>query len=134
MGWGRRREFPGRRNVNWIEQPRAPRLRNAPAQHKENLVMKSMIVAAAATLAIFGLLSGPANAREGCVKGAVIGGVVGHVVGGHGLLGAGAGCMIGRHEADRHDRRSWDRDRNHEGYGSSYEPQSRYREGYGYSR
>jgi hypothetical protein len=96
--------------------------------------MKSMIVAAVAILASVGLSTGPANAGDGCVKGAVIGGVVGHVAGGHGLLGAGAGCMIGRHESNRRDRRSWDRDRNHEGYGSSYEPRSRYREGYGYSR
>jgi hypothetical protein len=96
--------------------------------------MKSMIVAAAAILAGIGLSSGPADAGDGCVKGAVIGGVVGHVVGHHGLLGAGAGCVIGRHESNRRDRRSSDRDRRYDAYGSSYEPGHRYREGYGYSR
>jgi hypothetical protein len=105
--------------------------------------MKSMIVAAAAMLAAIGLSSNPASAADGCVKGAVIGGIVGHVAGHHGLLGAGAGCLIGRHESNRgasHDRNNWDRnnwdrnnsDRNNSygGDGSSY----RYREGSGYSR
>ncbi len=62
--------------------------------------MKSMIITAAAILATVGLSSSPANA-EGCVKGAVIGGVAGHFAAHHGLLGAGAGCLIGRHEANR---------------------------------
>jgi hypothetical protein len=103
--------------------------------------MKSMLVAAAAVLAVVGLSSGPSEAA-GCVKGAVIGGVAGHFVGHHGLLGAGAGCLIGRHEAYRRDRdrdwryrsdrasgSGWDRDRGYTaGYGSSYE------RGYGYQR
>lgn len=42
----------------------------------------------------------PAHAA-GCLKGAVIGGVAGHYAGHHGLLGAGAGCAIGHHEASR---------------------------------
>jgi hypothetical protein len=96
--------------------------------------MRSMIVAAAAILAAVGLSSGPANAGDGCVKGAVIGGVVGHVAGHHGLLGAGAGCLIGRHESNRRDGRNWDRNRSYGADGSSYEPQARYREGSGYSR
>ena len=95
--------------------------------------MKSAIVAAAAILAAVGLSSGAANA-EGCVKGAVIGGVAGHVAGHHGLLGAGAGCLIGRHEANRRDGRNRERDRSYDAYGSSYEPRYRYREGSGYSR
>jgi len=64
--------------------------------------MNSMLVAAAAALAVIGLSSGPAEAA-GCVKGAVVGGVAGHFVG-HGLLGAGVGCAIGHHEAYRSDR------------------------------
>jgi hypothetical protein len=99
--------------------------------------MKSMIVAAAAMLAAIGFSSGPASADDGCVKGAVIGGVVGHVAGHHGLLGAGAGCLIGRHESNRgasRDRNNWDRNRSYGGDGSSYEPAYRYREGSGYSR
>ncbi len=43
----------------------------------------------------------PALAR-GCIKGAIVGGVVGHYAGHHGLLGAMAGCAIGRHEAHKH--------------------------------
>jgi hypothetical protein len=44
----------------------------------------------------------PFAAQAGCVTGAVVGGVVGHVAGGHGLLGAGAGCVIA-HEHDKHE-------------------------------
>jgi hypothetical protein len=40
----------------------------------------------------------------GCLKGAAIGGLAGHMAGHHGWLGAGAGCVIGRHEANRRDR------------------------------
>jgi hypothetical protein len=91
--------------------------------------MKSMLVAAAA-LAVVGLSSGPSEAA-GCVKGAVVGGIAGHFVG-HGLLGAGAGCAIGHHEAYRRDQergrseRGWDHDRG-TGYGSSSERGSGYR-------
>ena len=88
--------------------------------------MKSMLVAATAMLAVVGLSSGPSEAA-GCVKGAVIGGVAGHFLG-HGLLGAGAGCAIGHHEANRHEGYSgggWDRGPR-EGYRS--------RQDYGYSR
>ena len=96
--------------------------------------MKSMLAAAAAMLAVVGLSSGPSEAA-GCVKGAVIGGVAGHFVGNHGLLGAGVGCAIGHHEANRRggerDRREgysgggWDRG-HRAGYGS--------RQDHGYSR
>jgi len=99
--------------------------------------MRSMIVAAAAMLAAIGFSSNPASAAGGCVKGAVVGGVLGHVAGHHGLLGAGAGCLIGRHEANRdanrdtgRDRNQWDHNNSYGGDGSSY----RYREGSGYSR
>jgi hypothetical protein len=92
--------------------------------------MKSMLVAAAAMLAVIGLSSGPSEAA-GCVKGAVIGGIAGHFIGHHGLLGAGAGCAIGHHEANRHDQeqgrsdRSGDHDRgNTIGSGSSIERSS----------
>jgi hypothetical protein len=42
----------------------------------------------------------PANAK-GCLKGAVVGGVAGHYTVHHGLLGAAAGCIIGRHETKK---------------------------------
>ena len=40
----------------------------------------------------------------GCLKGAAVGGVAGHYAGHHGVLGAGAGCVIGHHEATKHAR------------------------------
>jgi outer membrane lipoprotein SlyB len=40
-----------------------------------------------------------AASAKGCLKGAAVGGVAGHVAGGHGLLGAAAGCAIGHHRA-----------------------------------
>jgi hypothetical protein len=95
--------------------------------------MKSMLIAAAAMLAVVGLSSGPSEAA-GCAKGAVIGGVAGHLVG-HGLLGAGAGCAIGHHQADRRDQergrseRAWDHNRGSTaGYGSSSERGPGYRQ------
>jgi outer membrane lipoprotein SlyB len=47
--------------------------------------------------------AGDAEAK-GCLKGAAVGGVAGHYSGHHGLLGAAAGCVIGRHEANKRDR------------------------------
>jgi hypothetical protein len=44
----------------------------------------------------------PANAK-GCIKGAVVGGIAGHYAHHHGLLGAAAGCVIGHHEAKKHE-------------------------------
>ncbi|GLI92382.1 hypothetical protein LMG27198_13740 [Methylocystis echinoides] len=41
---------------------------------------------------------------KGCIKGALAGGVIGHYAGRHCALGAIAGCLYGRHEANRrHD-------------------------------
>jgi uncharacterized protein YcfJ len=37
---------------------------------------------------------------KGCIKGAIVGGVAGSTVG-HGKLGAVAGCVVGRHEANK---------------------------------
>jgi hypothetical protein len=50
-----------------------------------------------------GMISSTANAA-GCLKGAAAGGVAGHVAGHRGVLGAGAGCVIGHHEATKHAR------------------------------
>jgi uncharacterized protein YcfJ len=44
-------------------------------------------------------LASPAEAK-GCIKGAIVGGVAGHLAG-HGKVGAFAGCIIGRHEANK---------------------------------
>lgn len=63
--------------------------------------MKTIL--AAATLA---LATSTGAATAGCLSGAAVGGVVGHVAGHHGLLGAGAGCVIGHHRARvREERR-----------------------------
>ena len=60
-------------------------------------------------------------------------GIAGHFVG-HGLIGAGAGCAIGHHEAYRRDQergrsdRGWDHNQgNSNGYASSLERGSGYR-------
>jgi hypothetical protein len=62
--------------------------------------MKKSIIFAALVLAV-GINS--ANAK-GCLKGALVGGAAGHFAGHHGVLGAAAGCVIGRHEANKRAR------------------------------
>ena len=65
--------------------------------------MKSIVIAAGLLIALAGLSAAPADAA-GCLKGALVGGVAGHYAGHHGVLGATAGCLIGRHEANKHAR------------------------------
>ena len=60
-------------------------------------VMKIAIALFAA--ATFSLALPSLADAKGCVKGAVVGGVAGHYAGHHGLLGAAAGCLYGRHRA-----------------------------------
>ena len=43
---------------------------------------------------------------KGCLKGAAVGGVGGHVAGGHGVLGAAAGCVVGRHMANKKEKQA----------------------------
>jgi hypothetical protein len=80
--------------------------------------MKAKLVPLAFAVAVSGvaLSSAPASAK-GCIKGAIVGGVAGHFAGHHGLLGAGAGCVIGHHEATKHARQN--ERAFHEGYVSS---------------
>ena len=61
--------------------------------------MKTTILAIAlvSSLTVFS----QAAEAKGCLKGAAVGGVGGHLAGGHGLLGAGAGCLVGRHMANK---------------------------------
>jgi len=63
--------------------------------------MKAIIGCAVASLAL--AFTVPANAK-GCLKGALIGGAAGHYAGHHGVLGAAAGCVVGRHEANKRAR------------------------------
>ena len=64
--------------------------------------MRWMLIPAVVSMAA-GLALAPAGAQAaGCLKGAVVGGVAGHLAHHHGLLGAGAGCAIGHHEASKH--------------------------------
>jgi len=64
-----------------------------------------------ARLCTFVLLAAAALAPQlasakGCLKGAAVGGVGGHVAGGHGVLGAAAGCAVGRHMANKKDKQA----------------------------
>ena len=86
--------------------------------------MRAILIPATVALAITAVASSPTPApAAGCLKGAVIGGVAGHYAGHHGLLGAGAGCVIGHHEAKKHAReraaQQSDSGGSHEGSGSS---------------
>jgi hypothetical protein len=68
------------------------------------LIVKQIMLLAAAAVAVSGIAtSQPANAA-GCLRGAAVGGVAGHFMGHHGLVGAGVGCLWGRHEANKRER------------------------------
>lgn len=66
-------------------------------------IMKHIVAGAALALAALTLSTG-AEAK-GCIKGALVGGVAGHMAG-HGVVGAAAGCAIGRHRANKADKDS----------------------------
>jgi uncharacterized protein YcfJ len=57
--------------------------------------------------AILGIALAPAAEAKGCIKDAIVGGIAGHMAG-HGKVGAVAGCIIGHHEANKHDARKTD--------------------------
>jgi hypothetical protein len=59
--------------------------------------MKFVTLAAIAVLSLVGL--GESAQAKGCVGGAVVGGVAGHFAGHHPIVGAAAGCLVGRHMA-----------------------------------
>jgi uncharacterized protein YcfJ len=61
--------------------------------------MKPLIICTA----VLGIAFAPAAAEaKGCIKGAIVGGIAGHMAG-HGKVGVVAGCIIGRHEANKRD-------------------------------
>lgn len=59
-------------------------------------------ILAVVSLLCLSLVIGIASAK-GCAAGAAIGSVAGHVAGKHGLIGAAAGCAVGRHKANQKD-------------------------------
>lgn len=64
---------------------------------------KSILAATAFVIGIgIAFTAQPVHAA-GCVKGAIVGGVAGHYAGNHGVLGAGAGCLVG-HYAKKRER------------------------------
>ena len=63
--------------------------------------MKAIISCAAVFLTLATVTTADA---KGCLKGAVVGGTAGHFAGHHGILGAAAGCVIGRHQANKRAR------------------------------
>jgi hypothetical protein len=86
---------------------------------REVSIMRAILVPAAFALALATVASGSTPAAAaGCVKGAIVGGVAGHFVGHHGLLGAGAGCLIGHHEAKKH---AWEQAQRERAYEQGYE-------------
>ena len=79
--------------------------------------MKLIIGSAAIALVVVGL---PATANaKGCIKGALVGGIAGHYAAHHGVLGAAAGCFVGRHEANRTARQNQDSRRHPSSQGST---------------
>jgi len=55
--------------------------------------------------AVFLILATATSAEaKGCIKGALVGGTAGHFAGHHGLLGAAAGCVVGRHQANKREK------------------------------
>ena len=81
--------------------------------------MKSILIPTTLALALTAWLTPAPVQAAGCLKGAAVGGGAGHFAGHHGLLGAGAGCVIGRHEANKHARERSEKDR---ASGNSSEP------------
>jgi uncharacterized protein YcfJ len=65
---------------------------------------------AAAAIAVLALASTTPADAKGCIKGAIVGGVAGHYAGHHGVLGAAAGCLYGRHRANEQDRQTQGQD------------------------
>ena len=59
-----------------------------------------------AALALTIVAVGSTAEAKGCIKGAIVGGIAGHYAGHHGLVGAAAGCAIGRHRANAEARRN----------------------------
>lgn len=64
--------------------------------------MKCTILAAVALTVTFGFTA--SASAKGCLTGAAVGGVAGHVAGHHSVIGAGVGCAVGRHRANKKEK------------------------------
>jgi hypothetical protein len=91
---------------------------NPPEYFMRAILIPGAFAVAAAAMS----LSPEAASAKGCIKGAIVAGIAGHYAGHHGLLGAGAGCAIGHHEANKHAREGTEHDRAYD---------SRHCDGYG---
>jgi hypothetical protein len=70
-----------------------------------HILFEAIIMKLSAAFLVLALLASPGVAdAKGCLKGAVVGGIAGHYAGHHGVVGAIAGCAIGRHNANRRER------------------------------
>ena len=89
--------------------------------------MRPILISATVLVALIGGAVSPIPAAaKGCIKGAVVGGIAGHYAGHHGVLGAGAGCVVGHHMASKHAQQPAQTNGSgeHQGYGSSGSPES----------
>jgi hypothetical protein len=101
------------RPARTLTEPR-PRLAVELATiHAGDMIMKAVLAAFA--LAALALGSTTAAEAKGCLKGAVVGGVAGHYAGHHGALGAAAGCLYGRHAANKQERQQHGQPQNAQG-------------------
>jgi hypothetical protein len=86
------------------------RMQTHHRQTDHRKTMKTIIAVACVALCMMAT-AGPAAAK-GCIKGAIVGGAAGHYAGHHGLIGAAAGCLIGRHEAKKQELEQQKEDHN----------------------
>ena len=89
--------------VAWFKAPKAGTIALGSYCPWGNLEAEMKALSGIAAVLIVLATVAAANAK-GCIKGAAVGAVAGHYSGHHGLLGAAAGCVIGRHEANKRDR------------------------------
>jgi uncharacterized protein YcfJ len=69
----------------------------------QGISIMKIVASVLLTVTVLAVAADRAEAK-GCIKGAVVGGVAGHYAGHHGLLGAAAGCLYGRHRAKEQQR------------------------------
>jgi uncharacterized protein YcfJ len=74
----------------------------ATSDCSQNHVLETAMKRLLICTAVLGLAFSSTAQAKGCIKGAIVGGVAGSVAG-HGKVGAVAGCVIGRHQANKAD-------------------------------